>query len=112
MRAGTEARDQVSRKLDVYLDDKREAPSGWHRCYNVPQVIELLKRGEVRRLSLDHDLGDGEKTGYHLCLYMVEQGKWPDEVPTVHSMNPVGSMVMRDLVEKWYGKRWPTTEGY
>lgn len=93
----------MSRKYDVYLDDERETPDGWHRCHHVHEVIALLKRKEVRRLSLDHDLGDGEKTGYHLCLYMIENGVWPDEQPTVHSANPVGAHVMREMIARWFG---------
>jgi hypothetical protein len=91
---------------DVYLDDTRKTPNGWHRCHYVHEVIALIRRQEVRKLSLDHDLGDGEKTGYHLCLWMIENGKWPAEKPVVHSANPVGSFIMRDLIDRWYGKKF------
>lgn len=96
---------------DVYLDDERPTPPGWHRCYHVHEVIALIKAGEVRKLSLDHDLGVDEnslieKTGYHLVLWMVENNRWPREKPTVHSANPVGAMVMRDMIERWFQKDW------
>lgn len=91
---------------DVYLDDKRDTPRGWHRCYRVHEVIALIKAGEVRRLSLDHDLGDGEKTGYHLCVWMVENNRWPRERPVVHSANPVGAYVMRQMIDQWFQKDW------
>lgn len=93
---------------DVYLDDERKTPPGWHRCHQVYQVIELLKRGEIRKLSLDHDLGADQMkaTGYHLVLWMVEHNCWPKEKPVVHSANPVGAEAMRHLIDKWYGKRW------
>ena len=83
------------RKLDVWLDDVRPAPDGWTWCTSVHEVRVLIKRREVRRLSLDHDLGEHpggglNPTGYHLCLWMAETGKWPDECPAVHSQNPVG----------------------
>lgn len=91
---------------DVYLDDERETPPGWHRCHHVWEVIALIKAKQVRKLSLDHDLGDGEKTGYHLVLWMVENNKWSVEKPTVHSANPVGAMVMKDMIDKWFQKDW------
>lgn len=35
------------------------------------EAIELLKSGEVRKLSLDHDLGDDERgTGYDVLLWI------------------------------------------
>ncbi len=91
---------------DVYLDDERPTPDGWHRCHHVWEVVALVKAGEVRRMSLDHDLGDGEKTGYHLVLWMVENGRWPREKPMVHSANPVGAHVMRQMIDEWFGKSW------
>lgn len=91
---------------DVYLDDERETPYGWHRCYHVHEVIALLKAKQVRKLSLDHDLGDGEKTGWHLVIWMVENNKWPQEKPAVHSANPVGAHYMRTAIDQWFGKSW------
>lgn len=70
------------------------------------EVIALLKAKQVRKLSLDHDLGDGEKTGYHLVIWMVENNKWPEEKPVVHSANPVGAYAMRMLIDKWYKVDW------
>jgi hypothetical protein len=40
-------------------------------------VIALLERGDVRDLSLDHDLGDGEPEGRQVCLWMAEHDTWP-----------------------------------
>jgi len=41
-------------------------------------------------------------TGYDLCVWMQATGFWPNERPTVHSMNPIGSKRMRDFIEQ----RW------
>lgn len=93
--------------LDVWLDDTRPAPEGWLWCQHVHEVVALLKAGRVRRLELDHDLGmmpDGrlEKSGYDLCLWMAEHGRWPTERPTVHSMNPVGAEAMRFVIDRYF----------
>jgi hypothetical protein len=91
---------------DVYLDDARNTPKGWHRCYHVNEVIDLIETDTVNRLSLDHDLGEGEKTGYDLVLWMVENGRWPRQKPVVHSANPVGAAIMRSMIDKWFGKSY------
>ena len=44
----------------------------------------------VADLSLDHDLGEDQETGYDLVKWMAETDAWPQNKPTVHSMNPVG----------------------
>lgn len=95
----------MASKLDVFLDDARVAPPGWHRCTTIYEVIALIKAKRVRKLSLDHDLGDHTKSGYYLCLWMAEQNKWPDEEPTVHSMNPVGAEAMRFVIRRYFPRQ-------
>jgi hypothetical protein len=41
-------------------------------------------------------------TGYKLCLWMADNGKWPDEKPVVHSQNPVGAFAMRQIIERYF----------
>lgn len=43
--------------MKIYLDDVRETPIAWHRCYKIEEVQELLRNNVVTHLSLDHDLG-------------------------------------------------------
>lgn len=43
--------------MKIYLDDERQTPDGWIRTYTPEETIELLKKGGVTHLSLDHDLG-------------------------------------------------------
>lgn len=57
--------------MKVYLDDERQAPEGWIRVYWPDEAIELLKKGNVTKISLDHDLGDDDKgTGYDVILWL------------------------------------------
>ena len=59
--------------MKVYLDDERLTPEGWVRVYWPDEAIELLKRGNVEEISLDHDLGDDERgTGYDVVLWIEE----------------------------------------
>lgn len=59
--------------LKIYLDDERMAPKGWVRTKNVTSTINLLKRGLVEALSLDHDLGTDKENGYDVLLWIEEQ---------------------------------------
>lgn len=59
--------------MKIYLDDERETPEGWLRVYWPEEVIELLKTGKVKEVSLDHDLGDDDRgTGYDVVLWIEE----------------------------------------
>ncbi|MFL6658149.1 MAG: cyclic-phosphate processing receiver domain-containing protein [Massilia sp.] len=59
--------------MKVYLDDERATPDGWVRAYWPDEVIALLETGQVRELSLDHDLGDDVRgTGYDVVLWVEE----------------------------------------
>lgn len=77
--------------IKIYLDDERQAPSGWIRVYTVEQTIEFLKTRQVGFLSLDNDLGEGLREGY-LCLDFLEEQVYNDPtfpIPeiTIHSAN-------------------------
>jgi hypothetical protein len=77
--------------VKVFLDDLREAPSGWHRAYWPDEVVSLLKSGNVTHLSLDHDLGDDVRgTGYDVILWIEKAVVTADFKPPaliVHSRN-------------------------
>ena len=78
--------------MKVYLDDERQTPDGWLRVYWPDEAIELLKRGGVEEISLDHDLGDDERgTGYDVVLWIEEAVYTQNFIPpiiAVHSANP------------------------
>jgi hypothetical protein len=85
--------------LKVWLDDVREAPDEWVHVKTPEEVIELLRKGGVDEISLDHDLGlatpESERTGYDVLAWLekaVATGAWKHPVPVihVHSANPVG----------------------
>jgi hypothetical protein len=77
--------------LQVYLDDERPTPEGWIGCRWPEEVIELLKAGDVRIISLDHDLGnDAHGTGYDVLTWLENEVATTDFVPPkirIHSHN-------------------------
>jgi len=77
--------------MKIFLDDDRTTPKGWERCFWPNEVIDLLSKGEVSRISLDHDLGDPIITGYDVLLWIektvFQNPNW--DVPTIilHTQN-------------------------
>lgn len=114
------------RPMNLWLDDMRPAPVGWHHVKTVEEAKKALLSGTVQKASLDHDLGAcadcmGGKTpeqwleetnyqsmphcdhfgsGYTLVCWMEETGNWPKEKPTVHSANPAGRSKMLAAIER------------
>ena len=90
--------------MRVFLDDERETPQGWTRCYWPDEVIELLKTGNVEELSLDHDLGDDVKgTGYNVLLWIEEEVYCHNFKPPcirVHSANSSARQKMELAIKK------------
>lgn len=85
--------------MRIYLDDERTPPEGWILARSVPVLIHLLQtQKDVTHLSLDHDLGDGEMTGYDFMRWLEAQvfNGVVKEIPeiTFHSANPTGKRNM------------------
>ena len=78
--------------MKVFLDDERSAPEGWVRVFWPDEAIALLQTGQVREISLDHDLGDDARgTGYDVIVWIEEAVLLRGFVPPrmgVHSANP------------------------
>jgi len=84
--------------IKVWLDDWRQEPAGWVRCYTVGQVIRLLKQQFVGEMSLDHNLGDRLEPGVKVLDWLEEQAHFDPEfrIPKIHihSANPYGRAIM------------------
>ena len=90
----------------LYIDDIRENPyQGADTARNYDEAVKLLSENKYDMVSFDHDLadvhyacgdnniGDMEKTGYHIALWLLEHklnGGYAPQFFRVHSMNPVG----------------------
>jgi len=112
--------------MKLWVDDHRPAPRGWRRVRSVAAAKVYLEQGLVTDISLDHDMGAcaactaagrhiGRMTrrgntfydycahvpsGYDLCLWMEQTGRWPRGSVRVHSANPIGAHRMREVVER------------
>lgn len=90
--------------MKIYLDDERETPSGFDRTYSAMETIDVLKANwnQVEVLSLDHDLGIWNTTGYDVMLWIESQifcGVY-DSIPEIvfHTANPVGRNKMNSCL--------------
>lgn len=88
-------------KWSLFLDDERFPPRSlvddWHIARTATEARFLIHRnGMPHRMSLDHDLGHNEETGYDFIKWLVNQdmdNKLNIHETThfyVHSQNPVG----------------------
>ncbi len=58
--------------IKIWLDDNREAPSGYIRTKSVETTIELLRNNDVEIVDLDNDLGT-ELEGRHVANWIEKQ---------------------------------------
>jgi len=110
--------------VKLWVDDHRPAPRGWRGVRSVAAAKVYLEQGLVTDISLDHDMGACSKcsaaglhigrmtrrgdtfydycphvpSGYDLCLWMEQTGRWPRGSVRVHSANPVGARRMLDVI--------------
>lgn len=90
--------------IKVWLDDARPAPIGWKHVLWPQEAIELLQKGKVTYISLDHDLGDDRRgTGYDVLLWIEEAvvvHGFVAPVMTVHSANVSAKQKMLSAINK------------
>lgn len=87
-------------EVKLYLDDERNAPSGWKLVKTPKDIINHLKKHNVTDLSLDHDLGDDKNigTGYDV-LNWIEKEVFSNKsfkLPNIliHTANPAARKKM------------------
>ncbi len=88
--------------INLWVDDERDPPGDdWivARTYN--EAFDVIVKGDVDIISLDHDLGDydeegNELTGYTIARVIEEMTylhgcKYAPKVCYIHTANPVGA---------------------
>lgn len=93
----------------LFLDDERDPVfTDWIVCRTAAEAQYLCcKNGTPTAMSLDHDLGFEQPTGYDFVKWIVEQ--WLDNKLTmpegfeyyVHSQNPVGAKNINSLLDNY-----------
>lgn len=93
----------------LYLDDERDpkTPRVWVVVRSYDEFVLVVEsRGIPNYVSLDHDLGEGVKTGYDCVKWFVdhciEKGVVPEAVEVhAHTANPVGRDNMLGYLASW-----------
>ena len=97
--------------IHIYLDDIREAPSGYMHTKSVNEtktLIETLSNTGYNdfTLDLDHDLGAYANDGgdaYKLVLWLIETERNNSHyIIKCHSANPVGKEHIEGLVKRYW----------
>lgn len=96
--------------LFIWLDDERPMPvfnfnkdKELFHAINYNECIKIIKFGLKNKkeiiIDFDHDLGR-RKTGYDIAKYIVENNI-PIKGFRIHSMNPVGSKNIYELLTRY-----------
>ena len=94
--------------MKLWIDDVRPAPEGykWYKTVNkAKEAIEVFeafsKLSPIELIDIDHDAGDYVNDGgdyIKLLDWLEETGRnYPIHI---HSMNPVGVINMRRIIER------------
>lgn len=108
--------------MKLWLDDVRKCPfvGDWKIAINYEEAVDIMTNNVIEEAWLDHDLSpehyqenmdpgykSDNKTGYDFVLWMKENNNWPTHACTVHSLNPVGSRRMCEVIAEHYGTNDP-----
>lgn len=104
--------------MKLWLDDVRPCPfiGDWKIAKNYDEAVKIMQENDIEEAWLDHDLAEDHyvrnedstyvspnKTGYDFVQWMKENNRWPTKVCMVHSLNPVGSERMCNIIGEHYG---------
>ena len=95
--------------MKVFVDDVRDPPDDtWVLLRTGESAIAFLstQEGEIDILSLDHDLGEGKKTGYDVLKWIEAQvflhNYMPPKEILIHTDNPAGRKNMELAIGSIY----------
>lgn len=102
--------------MKLWIDDVRPAPEGWVWCTTVNEAKLVIQNIEslysleytdnlptIDIISIDHDAGDFAQYGgdyIEVLKWMEKQGYRNPPPIRLHSMNVVGKMNMRAIIER------------
>lgn len=92
----------MNTKVKIWLDDERSMPSFYnYHAKTAKECIDKIKEGGVVFISLDHDLGDGNGTGYDVAKF-IEEAAFNNSIEkittVIHSQNSIGRENMRQAL--------------
>lgn len=79
--------------IHVFMDDLRPKPKGFVLARTGEECLLLLEDNQVDILSLDHDMGWAQPSGFEVVQEMVRRSLFPREI-YLHSSSSMGRMNM------------------
>ena len=90
--------------MNLFLDDRRACPKGeYDICRTADDAISFLSRKKYTYITLDYDLGYGEKTGLDVLIYMKENNIFVPRI-NIHSSHIFGRRKMEDYCAQYFPK--------
>jgi hypothetical protein len=100
-------RNPIDVTWGLFEDQALYRDGDWIIARNWLDVLEIVvSLGFPRMISFDHDLGDGEITGYEIAKKLTNMVMDGVEMPSdfefrVHSKNPIGAANIKNYMEKF-----------
>src|SRR5688500_12240166 len=83
--------------MRLWVDDERPAPKGWLAVTTSDAALDILEKGDVTEVSLDHDLGDDDN-GYRVITWIEEKvftdSSYRPPSIAIHTSNPSARVKM------------------
>jgi hypothetical protein len=91
--------------MKLYLDDERMSPGrDWMVLRSYRECLIIMNRdwNDIEEISLDHDLGENQQTGYDVLLYIekrVAEGERHLPRLSLHTANTSARYKMQQAIE-------------
>lgn len=90
--------------MKLFLDDNRRCTQeGFDVCTNANDAIFFLSKRKYDYITLDYDLGYGEKTGLDVLIFMKNNNIFVPHI-NIHSSHIFGRRKMEDYCAQYFPK--------
>ncbi|ACK96736.1 hypothetical protein P4493_19120 [Bacillus thuringiensis] len=85
--------------MNVYMDDQRSCPFGYVPATTVECTLQMVRDYGVNILSLDFNMGWGEKSGLDFVEAFCTEGLYVNEIH-LHTNDIIGMHKMKQRLDK------------
>ena len=85
--------------MNVYMDDQRSCLYGYVPATTVERALQMVRDYDVNILSLDFNMGWGEKSGLDFVEAFCKEGLYVNEMH-LHTNDVIGMYKMKQRIEK------------
>ena len=85
--------------MNVYMDDQRSCQYGYVLATTVEYALQMVREYDVNILSLDFNMGRGEKSGLDFVEVFCKEGLYVNEI-RLHTNDVIGMYKMKQRINK------------